>query len=136
MKEKLGFGHMGNGVVVWDSGREVNHDYPKVAHISYDRTVNYYENISSEAKAKIENFARYDNMSISVTQQAPVLRPLDGSAFMSPEEKGCFLQDYGCSADGVMPFIREAWDDAKLPMENLELFRQWWASGKAEEFLG
>lgn len=126
MKEKLGFGHLGNGITFWDSSR-------RVAHIDYDRKVTYREEVSLEAKLKIERFARYENMSVSQTQQDVfALRPIDYSSFMSKAEKDDFLRDYGCSAAGVEPFIQGMWDDTKSPMENLELFRQWWTGGKAE----
>lgn len=136
MKETIHFGHMGNGVTVWDSSREVNHDYPTVAHISYERTVSYRETVSPEARRRIENFARYGNMSVSHTQPDTLaLRPLSGSSFMSTEEKECFLRDYECSTDGVEPFIRQGWDDAKTPMENLSLFARWWREN-GEKYMG
>lgn len=137
MKEKLGFGHLGNGVTVWDSGREVNGDYLTLAHIAYDRRVTYYGEVSPEAKTCINNFARYENMGTSACQpEVQALQLLSGSAFMTPEEKDRFLRDYRCSADGVEPFIRQAWDDTLPPLENLQLFRRWWADGKAREYLG
>lgn len=137
MKEKLGFGHLGNGVTIWDSLREVNGDYLTLAHIAYDRRATYYQEVSPEAKTRIDNFARYGNMTVSVTQPDTfALQPLSGSAFMSPTEKTRFLRDYQCSADGVEPFIRMAWDDTLPPLENLALFHQWWADGKAREYLG
>lgn len=77
MKENLGFGHLGNGVTVWDRTREDNGDYLTVAHISYDRTVSYYvKDISKEDKAKIERFAKFDNMRVSATQDGFVLQPV------------------------------------------------------------
>lgn len=39
---KFGYGHMGNGLVVWNSAREINGDYEKVAHIDCDRKIIYY----------------------------------------------------------------------------------------------
>lgn len=136
MAEKLNFGHLGNGVTVWDSSREVDHDYPTVAHISYERTVSYREQVSPEARQHIEHFARYENMNISYTQHIPALRPIADSAFMSSAEKDSFLRHYGCSADGVEPFIRDVWDDTKSPLENLDHFRRWWADGKVKEYMG
>lgn len=136
MKEKLGFGFMGNGITVWDSSREVNHDYPTVAHISYDRTVKYYEELSPGAKRRIENFAKYENSHPVSQPEMLALRPLNGSAFMSSGEKGCYLRDNDCSADGIREFLRDAWDDTKTPPENLKLYQEWWKNGKAEEYLG
>lgn len=58
MIENLGFGHLGNGVTVWDSNRERNNDYLAVAHISEQGTVTYYNcALSIEAKKEIELFA-------------------------------------------------------------------------------
>lgn len=75
-KEDLMFCHLGNGVTVCDRFREQNNDYVKVAHISTDRQVTYYNTISDEGKARIEQFAKYDNMSQSFTQPYPVLNPI------------------------------------------------------------
>lgn len=77
MAEELHFGHMGNGITVWDSSREINHEYPTVAHIAYDRSVTYYEDVSPEARQRIEHFALYENMDISQTQSRPALQPND-----------------------------------------------------------
>lgn len=43
MAEELHFGHLGNGVTVWDSCREVDYDYSTVAYISCKRSVLYRE---------------------------------------------------------------------------------------------
>ena len=65
MKEKLGFGHLGNGVTVWDSNREENNDYLAVAHISSQGVVSYRKcKISNEAKKEIECFA--ENMKYTI----------------------------------------------------------------------
>ena len=77
MKEKLRLAHLGNGVTVWDASRVVGNDYPKVAHIDYEREVTYYEDISPQARARIEAFARRGNMDISWSKQGRyALRPL------------------------------------------------------------
>lgn len=136
MKEKLGFGFMGNGITVWDSSREVNHDYPTVAHISYDRKVKYYEELSPGARRRIENFAKYENSHPVSQPEMLALRPLKGSAFMSSGEKGCYLRDNDCSADGIRQFLQGTWDDTKTPPENLELYQRWWKNEKVEEYLG
>ncbi len=58
MKEKLGFGCLGNGTTVWDSSRERNNDYVTVAHISDDGSeINIRETISMEARNAIERDA-------------------------------------------------------------------------------
>jgi len=67
--EKLNFGHLGNGVTVWDSNRLEYNDYMTVAHIGHDRTITYYtDELSDDAKMSIENFAKFNNMSVSVCQ--------------------------------------------------------------------
>ena len=47
-----------------------------VAHISYNRKIRYYEPLSDAAMERIENFAKNDNMTVSVTQPYPVLEPI------------------------------------------------------------
>lgn len=73
-EENLMFHHLGNGISVCDSTRMENRDYMIVAHISYDRTITYYNSVSSEGKERIEHFARYENMNMSATQPYPVLK--------------------------------------------------------------
>jgi hypothetical protein len=76
MKEDLMFCHLGNGVTVFDKQRRKYGDYMKVAHISYNRKIQYYEPLSDAAMERIENFAKNDNMTVSVTQPYPVLEPI------------------------------------------------------------
>lgn len=37
----LGFGHLGNGLTVWNRAKEVDGDYPTIAHISPEGEVTY-----------------------------------------------------------------------------------------------
>lgn len=74
-KEDLIFCHLGNGVSVCDRLRKEHEDYMEVAHISYERTVTYYNSISDESRERIERFALYGNINMSVTQPYPVLKP-------------------------------------------------------------
>jgi hypothetical protein len=61
----LGFGHLGNGMSVWDRTR----NYVMVAHIGADRKIQYRgEGLSDEQIEAIEHFARTDDSSISATQ--------------------------------------------------------------------
>lgn len=53
----LGFGMMGGGHTVWDSARQRNNDYLKVAHISFAGRVEYTAKISNEQKIAIEGYA-------------------------------------------------------------------------------
>lgn len=79
-QEELMFGHLGNGVTVCDRLREENGDYMKVAHISYERGITYYNTISEEGKQRIERFVQADNMNQSVTQPYLVLKPINSQS--------------------------------------------------------
>ena len=69
----LGFGHLGNGVTVWNRLELRYGDYKTVAHIAPDRTVTYYEDsLPEDVRAQIEEFAATSTMTISATQDAPV----------------------------------------------------------------
>ena len=69
----LGYGHMGNGVTVWNRLELRDGDYKTIAHISPDRTVTYYEDgLPKGVRARIEEIAAASTMSISATQDAPV----------------------------------------------------------------
>lgn len=76
--EDLGFGHLGNGVTVWDRSRERNGDYLTVAHISRERKIDWHAKVSPAQKERIEEFARTDNMTRSATQNELVLVPIEG----------------------------------------------------------
>jgi hypothetical protein len=63
--ENLMYGHLGNGVTIWDR----NNDYVKVAHIDYQRNVTFCkQDISYSAKLEIDDLATYGNMAVSATQ--------------------------------------------------------------------
>nr|WP_312577765.1 YodL domain-containing protein [Sedimentibacter sp.] len=70
---ELGYGHMGNGLTVWNRLEEKDGDYVTVAHIADDRTVTFYDKgLPDAAKAKIEETARTTEMSVSAMQDTPV----------------------------------------------------------------
>lgn len=74
-KYDLGFGHLGNGITVWNRLQEEHGDYKTVAHISPERTVTYYDkSLPEDVKQKIRDFAERENPTISATQNAPVFR--------------------------------------------------------------
>lgn len=75
-KEDLMFCHLGNGISVCDKLRKEYGDYMKVAHISYEREITYYNSISDESRKRIEQFALNSNMTMSVTQPYFVLKPI------------------------------------------------------------
>ena len=69
----LGFGHLGNGVTVWNRLELEDGDYKTIAHIAPDRTVTYYEDgLPGDVRAQIEEIAATSTMTISATQDAPV----------------------------------------------------------------
>ncbi len=69
----LGYGHMGNGLTVWNRLEEEHGDYKIVAHIAPDRAMTFYDQDMPEVvKAKIRKIAMTAEMSISATQDAPV----------------------------------------------------------------
>lgn len=69
----LGFGHLGNGVTVWNRLAEEYGDYKTVAHISPERAVTYYDKAMPESvKQQIREFAERSTMTVSATQEQPV----------------------------------------------------------------
>ena len=46
----LGFGHLGNGITVYNRKEEKNGDYKNIAHIQHDRKVKFYQEIPQEIK--------------------------------------------------------------------------------------
>ena len=69
----LGFGHLGNGLTVWNRLEEVDGDYRTVAHIAPDRTVQIYdEEMPQEVRDRIQQVADTSEMMVSATQNAPV----------------------------------------------------------------
>lgn len=69
----LGYGHLGNGLTVWNRLEEEHGDYKTVAHIAPDRTVTFYEEEMPQAvREEIQRIADTSEMTISATQDAPV----------------------------------------------------------------
>ena len=69
----LGYGHLGNGLTVWNRLEEEHGDYKTVAHIAPDRTVTIYdEEMPQAVREEIQWIADTSEMTISVTQDAPV----------------------------------------------------------------
>ena len=100
-KYKLGFGHMGNGMTVWNSLAYENGDYKIVAHIAPDRTVTFYDDEMPESiRAQIIHEAETANPSISATQDAPVFST-------PPREINPPLQEEG-APDAIISNAEEA----------------------------
>ena len=69
----LGYGHLGNGITVWNRLEEEHGDYKTVAHIAPDRTVTIYdEEMPQAVREEIQRIADSSEMAISATQDAPV----------------------------------------------------------------
>jgi len=64
MKRKIVYGHMGNGVTVWDELAEEL----IVAHIDVDRTITYRLGLEKVYKEQIKFIAKHSNITISATQ--------------------------------------------------------------------
>lgn len=55
---KLGFGCLGAGLTVWNEARMVSGDYPKVAHIKKDGSIQWYiKRIPQEVRDQVEKEA-------------------------------------------------------------------------------
>ena len=75
----LGFGHMGNGITVWDRTRNKFNDYAIVAHISADRKISLRElPLSEEQLELITEAATKHDPQVSFTQTDKVFttRPI------------------------------------------------------------
>ena len=69
----LGYGHLGNGLTVWNRLEEEHGDYKTVAHIAPDRTVQIYdEEMPQAVREAIQRVADTSEMTVSATQDAPV----------------------------------------------------------------
>lgn len=69
----LGFGHLGNGITVWNRLETENGDFKTVAHIAADRTVTIYdEKMPEEVKVKIYDFAEKEDPNVSASQPGKV----------------------------------------------------------------
>ena len=75
VKYDLGFGHMGNGLTVWNRLHTVHGDYETIAHISPERVVTFYDrNMPDRVRRQIEEVARTSDMRVSATQDTPVFK--------------------------------------------------------------
>ncbi|MGN0273540.1 MAG: LPD11 domain-containing protein [Chordicoccus sp.] len=69
----LSYGHLGNGITVWNRLEEEHGDYKTVAHIAPDRTVTIYdEEMPQAVREEIQRIADTSEITISATQDAPV----------------------------------------------------------------
>lgn len=115
----LGFGHLGNGISVWNRLEETNGEYVTVAHISPEREISFYHNnLPAAVQEQIEEIARTSDLSISATQDAPVFTPT-----IENEGQELIVPDASVSMDVLNTWLKE--DNYTLPLgkeKALELF--------------
>jgi hypothetical protein len=75
-KYELGFGHLGNGLTVWNKLEEKHGDYITVAHIDINRNVKFYEELPNEIKQQIIKVANTNNDSVSTTQEFKIFKSI------------------------------------------------------------
>lgn len=73
MEYDLFFGCLGNGMTVCNKAVEEHGDYKKIAHISHDRKITFYDkNIPDNIKTQIIYCAQTDDSTISTSQPTNV----------------------------------------------------------------
>ena len=102
----LGYGHLGNGITVWNRLEEEHGDYKTVAHIAPDRTVTIYdEEMPQAVREEIQRIADTSEMTISVTQDAPVFAV--PPRVQEPPQKEELADSYPELAAQVLRFVGE-----------------------------
>ena len=102
----LGYGHLGNGITVWNRLEEEHGDYKTVAHIAPDRTVTIYdEEMPQAVREEIQRIADTSEMTISVTQDAPVFAV--PPKVQGPPQKEELADPYPELAAQVLRFVGE-----------------------------
>ena len=102
----LGYGHLGNGITVWNRLEEEHGDYKTVAHIAPDRTVTIYdEEMPQAVREEIQRIADTSEMTISVTQDAPVFAVPPRA--QEPPQKEELADPYPELAAQVLRFVGE-----------------------------
>ena len=102
----LGYGHLGNGLTVWNRLEEEHGDYKTVAHIAPDRTVTIYdEEMPQAVREEIQWIADTSEMTISATQDAPVFAVPPRA--QEPPQKEELADPYPELAAQVLRFVGE-----------------------------
>ena len=108
----LGYGHLGNGLTVWNRLEEEHGDYKTVAHIAPDRTVQFYdEEMPQKVRNEIQRIADTSEMTVSATQDAPVFHT--PPKVQEPPQKEESADPYSKLAAQVLYFIGE-FDGSRL----------------------
>jgi len=98
----INYGHLGNGLTVWNRLEEKDGDYVTIAHIGPDRVVTFYDkDLPDSIKAEIDHIALTSDARISVTQQdqcvfytPPLITELDMS-LPDPTQTITKMNEYG-----------------------------------------
>ena len=102
----LGYGHLGNGITVWNRLEEEYGDYKTVAHIAPDRTVTIYdEEMPQAVREEIQRIADTSEITISATQDAPVFAV--PPRVQEPPQKEELADPYPELAAQVLRFVGE-----------------------------
>ena len=102
----LGYGHLGNGITVWNRLEEEHGDYKTVAHIAPDRTVTIYdEEMPQAVREEIQRIADTSEITISATQDAPVFAV--PPRVQEPPQKEELADPYPELAAQVLRFVGE-----------------------------
>ena len=102
----LGYGHMGNGLTVWNRLEEEHGDYKTVAHIAPDRTVTIYdEEMPQAVREEIQRIADSSEMTVSATQDAPMFTVPPRA--QEPPQKEEPVDPYPKLAAQVLRFVGE-----------------------------
>lgn len=125
----LGYGHMGNGLTVWNRQEEEHGDYKTIAHIAPDRTVTFYDNDLPELiREQIQEIAATSEVSISAIQDAPVFSTPARTEPVQPEKSpvALYREALGTLVDVVRQssfydYLRDRdteYDEAKDELDN------------------
>ena len=114
----LGYGHLGNGLTVWNRLEEEHGDYKTVAHIAPDRTVQIYDGeMPQTVRDQIQHIADTSEMTVSVTQDAPVFHT--PPKVQEPPQKEEAADPYSKLAAQVLYFIGE-FDGSRMGYEDTD----------------
>ncbi len=102
----LGYGHLGNGLTVWNRLEEEHGDYKTVAHIAPDRTVQIYdEEMPQAVREEIQRIADASEITVSAAQDAPVFTV--PPRVQEPPQKEEVTEPYPELAAQVLRFVGE-----------------------------
>ena len=134
----LGYGFLGNGIMVWNRAEERNGDYVTVAHISTDRIVTFYdEDMPHEVNQRIDTVAKspdtrvfgfvsapenipprtenapaptlvYETVKKAIPELAEPKKPAHDFLFPDPTINKADMRAYGYNGDDMLP-LSKSW---------------------------